>query len=96
MIIPGLSIAGEAAWIFTIVEVNGKYVKVGVTEEELFRVVLGDKEFEYRRNAAYANEHGGPPPPPPDPPKPLQVEEAKPRHINLKDMFEAGETKGYI
>ena len=46
----------EPQMIYTIVEHprTKRWVKVGMTEEELFRKVLGDEEFEKRLNKANA------------------------------------------
>ena len=75
---------GEEALVLTISEINGRYVKVGITEEEMFRAILGDQEFERRRALAYEDDFGHAPPPPP---KPAHVESPEPiapkRYIDL-------------
>jgi hypothetical protein len=43
----------DPALIGTLVQREGKYQNVWMTEEELFRAVLGNKEFERRVAAAF-------------------------------------------
>jgi len=56
---------GDEALVMTVSEIDGRYVKVAMTEEEMFRSILGNEEFEYRRAAAYSEAYNEPPPPEP-------------------------------
>ena len=77
------SLTGQAEdLVMTIAEINGKHVKVPMTEEEMFRKILGDEEFEKRRAQAYFEDWGGIEPDP-IPEKPFVAEPKKKRYISL-------------
>jgi hypothetical protein len=47
----------DPACVGTIVEHKGRHETIWITEEELFRAVLGNKEFEKRRAAAFGEDY---------------------------------------
>ncbi len=59
MILPYASVGdGEVPKLFTYVYWKDRYILVGMSEEELFRKVLGDEVFEQRADAEYYKQEG--------------------------------------
>jgi hypothetical protein len=60
MIVNEFADRGEPDMLYTIVKVNNRYVLAGVEAQELFKGVLGEKEWNRRCAEAYRKDTGQP------------------------------------